>query len=69
MSGSAILGKNYSLSGTLGQFTIPSGASSATVTLTQTIVGSLGKTATMTLQSGAGYSLSTPTNASVFMRK
>jgi hypothetical protein len=69
MSGSAILGKNYSLSGTLGQFTIPSGASSATVTLTQTIVGSLGKTATMTLQSGAGYSLSTPTSASVSMRK
>jgi hypothetical protein len=69
MSGSAIMGKNYSLSGTPGQFTIPSGASSATVTLTQLTVGSLGKTATMTLQSGAGYSLSASTRASVSMRK
>ena len=69
MSGSAILGKNYSLSGTPGQVTIPSGASSVSVTLTQLSVGTLGKTAKMTLQSGAGYSLSAPISASVFMRR
>jgi hypothetical protein len=69
MSGSAVLGRNYSLSGTPGQFTIPSGASSATVILTQLTVGSLGKTAIMNLQSGAGYSLSASTSASVSMRK
>jgi hypothetical protein len=69
MSGSAVLGRNYSLSGTPGQFTIPSGASSATVILTQLTVGSLGKTAIMNLQSGAGYSLSASSSASVSMRK
>lgn len=69
MSGSAVLGRNYSLSGMPGQFTIPSGASSATVVLTQLTVGSLGKTAIMNLQSGAGYSPSASTSASVSMRK
>jgi hypothetical protein len=69
MSGSAILDRNYSLSGTLGQITIPAGANSAKVTLTVLSVGSLGKTATMNLSSGAGYTLSSPTSASVFMKK
>jgi len=69
VSGSAILGKNYSLSGTSGKITIPAGANSAQVTLTVLSVGSLGKTATMTLQSGAGYTLSAPTSASVFMKR
>ena len=69
MSGNATLGTNYSLSGTPGQFTIPAGASSATVTLTVTKIGVTGKTATMTLNSGAGYILSSPTSASVFMKK
>jgi hypothetical protein len=69
MSGNAVLGTHYSLSGTPGQFTIPSGASSASVTLTELSVRKLGKTATMTLQSGAGYTLSGSTSASVSMRK
>jgi Matrixin len=69
MGGGAILNKHYSLSGTPGQVTIPSGASSATLTLTELTVGSLGKTATMTLKSGAGYSLSAPTSASVSLRR
>jgi hypothetical protein len=69
MGGSAILNRNYSLNGTPGQITIPAGANSAKVTLTVLSVGSLGKTATMTLQSGSGYTLLAPTNASVFMKK
>jgi hypothetical protein len=69
MGGGAILNKHYSLSGTPGQVTIPGGASSANVTLTVLTIGTTGKTATMTLQSGAGYSLSSPTAASVFMKK
>jgi hypothetical protein len=69
MSGGAILNKHYSMSGTPGQVTIPAGASSATVTLTVLSIGSTGKTATMNLQSGGGYTLSSPTSASVFMKK
>ncbi len=69
MGGGAILNKHYSLSGTPGQVTIPSGASSANVTLTVLSIGLTAKTATMTLQSGAGYSLSAPTSASVSVRK
>jgi hypothetical protein len=69
LSGNAISGRNYSLSGTPGKITIPAGANSAKVTLTVLSVGSLGKTATMTLQSGADYSLSAPTSASVFMKR
>lgn len=69
LSGAATLGINYTLSGTPGQFTIPAGASSATVTLTIEKIGRTGKSATMTLNSGAGYSLSPPTSASVFMRQ
>ena len=69
MSGGAILNRNYSLSGTPGQVTIPAGANSATVTLTVLSIGSTGRTATMNLVSGSGYSLSSPTKASVFMKK
>jgi hypothetical protein len=69
MGGGAILNKHYSLSGTPGQVTIPNGASSANVTLTVLTIGTTGKTATMTLKSGAGYSPSAPTSASVFMKR
>lgn len=69
ISGAATLGTNYSLSGTPGQFTIPAGASSATVTLSIITIGRTGKTATMTLQSGSGYTLTSPTSASVFMKR
>jgi hypothetical protein len=69
MSGSAILGKNYSLSGNPGQVTIPNGASSATVTLSLISVGYAGKTATMILTSGSGYAVSSPSSASVFMKR
>jgi len=34
MSGKAIFGTDYTVSGTFGQITVPGGASSATVTLT-----------------------------------
>jgi hypothetical protein len=69
MGGNAILGQHYSLSGTPGQVTIQAGASSASVTLTVLSVGYAGRTATMNLTSGTGYTLSTPTSASVFMRR
>jgi hypothetical protein len=69
ISGNAVLGTNYSLSGTPGQVTIQAGASSADVTLTESSIGRRGKTATMTLQSGTGYTLSGSTTGSVFMRR
>ena len=69
VSGNATLGTNYSLSGTPGKVTIQAGASSANVTLTVLSIGYTGKTATMNLSSGAGYTLSGTTTASVFMTK
>jgi predicted Zn-dependent protease len=69
MGGNAILGANYSLSGNPGQVTIPNGASSATVTLSVRSVGYTGKTATMILTSGSGYTVSSPSSASVFMKR
>ncbi len=69
MSGNATLGTNYSLSGTPGKVTIQAGARSASVTLTVLSVGYTGKTATMNLTSGTGYTLSLPTSASVFMTR
>jgi predicted Zn-dependent protease len=69
MSGTAIFGSNYSLSGTPGQVTIQAGSSSATVTLTESSVGQRGKTATMTLNPGSGYNVSFPSNATVFLNR
>jgi hypothetical protein len=53
MSGNAIQGSNYTLSGTLGQVTIPTGSSSAKVILRAR--KNQKKTATMNLHDGAGY--------------
>jgi len=69
MSGSAILNRNYSLDGTPGDLTIQAGASSATVTLSVLSAGRRAKTATMTLQSGTGYTLSGSTTGSVSIRR
>jgi predicted Zn-dependent protease len=69
MGGSAYLGTNYSLSGSYGQVTIQAGARSASVTLTESTVGKRGKTATMVLNPGSGYTLSSPTSASVFLTR
>jgi len=58
MSGTAVLGTDYTLSGTPGKITISAGASSAVVTLqviTSKTKGS--ETATMNLQAGTGYTL------------
>lgn len=65
MSGNAVRGGNYRLSGSFGQVTIPAGVKSATVTLTPIAVGTLSKTATMTLATGPGYTLSVSKSASV----
>ena len=56
MSGSAILGSDYSLSGAPGQVTIPAGQSFAKVILRP--LRSVKKNATMTLTPGPGYFLS-----------
>lgn len=69
MGGTALQGSNYSLSGTPGQVTIQAGSSSATVTLTELSVGRRGKTATMTLNPGPGYTPSSPTSATVFLNR
>ena len=67
MSGNAVQGSNYSLS--TSQFTIPAGSNSASVTLDVLSAARKGKTATMNLQPGSGYTLSSPTTASVFIRR
>ena len=70
MGGSAILGFNYSLSGTPGQVVIAPGQTSASVTLTVlSAPKKKSKTATMSLGSGIGYALSSPTLSSVSMRR
>ena len=66
-TGKAKNGKDYTLSGTPGQVTIPAGQSSATITLhalTDNIVETNEK-ATLTLLAGAGYRLGTVIKASV----
>ena len=66
MSGSASLGTDYTLSGSPGQVTIPAGQSSGSVTLSASSTNAKKKkTATMNLQSGAGYKLGKPKNATV----
>lgn len=69
MSGTAKRGTNYSLSGTYGQAVIPAGASSTEVTLTVLAATKKVKTAKMTLTSGSGYRVSSPTNATVSIKK
>ena len=66
MGGTAIRGIDYTLSGTVGQITIPAGASTATVTLNalQNNVTRT-KTALMQLNSGLGYQLSSSNKATV----
>ncbi len=66
MTGRAILGRQYTLSGSPGQVTIPAGAGSADVTLT--VLSSARrrpKAATMLLMPGPTYNLSWPTSAAV----
>ena len=65
MGGTARMGLQYSLNGTIGKITIPAGATSANVTLTVLSPARKAKTATMFLTNGAGYSLSFPKTASV----
>lgn len=70
MSGSAVLGRNYSLSGETGQVTIPAGQSSASVTA-RILQGrkNKGKTVIMNLISGAGYTVSTSGRATLSITK
>jgi len=56
MAGSAVLGTDYTLSGTFGEATIPAGASQTEVVLHA--IGGVGRTATMILSPGPGYFVS-----------
>jgi len=60
MQGNAILGTHYTLSGTPGQITIPTGRSSVSVALTalRTKLNQGSQTATMVIATGTGYKLS-----------
>ena len=71
MSGKAIFGTDYTVSGTFGQITVPGGASSATVTLTALTNNLMKKKAiaTMTLQPGEGYKLTKNKKAKVTIVK
>lgn len=69
MGGRAVFGRQYTLSGSFGQVTIPAGATSSDVTLTALRARRRGKTATMVLMPGSTYSLSSPNSASVTIRK
>jgi hypothetical protein len=71
MSGNALLGTDYTLSGASGQVTIPAGQSSATVTL-HALANSARKrnvNATMNLSHGAGYKLGSAKKATVTILK
>src|SRR5712692_3968474 len=67
MSGTATLGKDYTLIGTSGQAVIAAGARSSNITLNalanSSSTGNL--VATMTLGAGAGYTLSSSSTASI----
>jgi hypothetical protein len=68
ISGNAIAGIHYSLSGIPGQITIPAGSSSASFSLTAIPNGPSNghkMTAKMALQKGVGYRLSAAKKASV----
>ncbi|PYL18742.1 MAG: hypothetical protein DME30_02425 [Verrucomicrobia bacterium] len=71
MSGTAIFGKDYSLSGIFGKITIPAGQTTATVTITalKNITRTTDRTATMTIINGPGYFVTPPSNtATVIIR-
>jgi hypothetical protein len=68
MSGKAILGTHYTLSGPRGQATIPAGTSSVNVTLTPltaNLTSGKNMAVKMTLQRGSGYKLSSAKKASI----
>jgi len=72
MSGTAIFGKDYSLSGIFGKITIPAGKTTATVTITalKNPLRTTNRTATMTIINGPGYFVTPPSNtATVIIRR
>jgi len=70
MSGTAIFGKDYSLSGIFGKITIPAGQTTAMVTITalKNITRTTDRTATMTIINGPGY-FATVNTATVIIRR
>jgi hypothetical protein len=69
MSGTALQGRQYSLSGTPGTVTLPAGASSATVTLTVNHGTRRSRRAIMTIVAGSDYSVSLPRSATVYISR
>src|SRR5882724_3583435 len=71
-SGTAIFGADYSLSPIVGQFTIPAGKTSATVTITalKNLARKTNRNATMTIINGPAYFCTAPFNtATVVIRR
>jgi len=69
MGGTAVFGTNDSLDGTFGQVTVPAGASSAAVRITELAAARRNKSASMLLTSGSGYIVKKPTTASVILSR
>ena len=69
MSGTATQGVDYTLSGTPGQVVIPAGQAAATVTLHALVdhVTDGNEPATLTLNPGSGYSVSSPNAATIII--
>jgi hypothetical protein len=65
MGGSAVMGVNYTLSGSYGQVTIPPGSTTGQVVLTVLTPPTRNKKAKMILGAGPGYRLTRPKSASV----
>ena len=70
MSGTAIFGKDYKLSGVFGHMTIPAGKVSATVTITalRNTARTTNRTATIKIINGPGY-FATQNTATVIVRR
>jgi hypothetical protein len=67
MTGTAVRGTNYTMS--IVRFSIPANAASGTVVLREATAPSTAKTATMTLTSGTGYTLSPSKSATVTLSR
>jgi hypothetical protein len=64
MSGTAVFGVDYTLSGIFGKITIPAGSASATATITalRNLKRTTDRPATMTIVNGPGYFTTTGFN-------
>ncbi|MEY2547354.1 MAG: hypothetical protein QOG48_2471, partial [Verrucomicrobiota bacterium] len=64
VSGSAVLGVDYALSGQTGKVVIPAGSTSTNISL-QPLQATAAKTASLTLQTGSGYRMASTRRATI----